>query len=121
MAPIAVVWTVVVRDTAILYKMARLAIRIAGWMCGIKISVRGKEKIRSGYNYVFLSNHQGNFDAPLLMHVIPRDCRAIVKQEMMRIPVLSLLMKMVRFVPIDRSRPAQALKSLEHGARLLKQ
>ena len=39
MAPIAVVWTLVTRDTAILYKMARLAIRIAGWMCrcGIKL------------------------------------------------------------------------------------
>ena len=55
MAPIAVVWTLVTRDTAILYKMARLAIRIAGWMCGVKVTVRGKERIRPGYNYVFVS------------------------------------------------------------------
>ena len=121
MAPIAVVCTLVTRDTANLYKMARLAIRIAGWMCGVKVTVRGKERIRPGYNYVFVSNHQGNFDAPVLMHVIARDCRAIVKQEMMRIPVLSLLMKLVGFVPIERSRPARAHKSLEYGTRLLKQ
>src|SRR5437867_10025927 len=110
MAPIGMVWTLLGRDTAILYKMARLGIRIAGWMCGVRVRVRGKERIQLGYNYVFLSNHQGNFDGPVLMHVIPRDCRAIVKKEMMWIPVLSLIMKMVRFVPVDRTRPARALK-----------
>src|SRR5947208_16915105 len=113
MAPIAVVWTLVTRDTAILYKMARLAIRIAGWMCGVKVTVRGKERIRSGYNYVFVSDDQGNFDAPVLLHEIPQDCRAVIKQQMMRIQVQSLIMKLVGFVPIERSRPAGMHKTRE--------
>ncbi len=121
MAPIAMAWTILVRDTTFVYNVARVCVRIAGWMCRVRVKVKGREKITPGRNYVFLSNHQGNFDGPVLLHVIPRDFRGLVKKEMMRIPILSWVMKLVHFVPVDRSDSVRARASLDYGAGLLAQ
>jgi len=94
-------------------------VRIAGLLSGVRVRIKGVEKLAPGQTYVFLSNHQGNFDGPVLLHAIPRDIRALVKKEMMQIPVLSLVMKQVRFVPIDRKDPEGARAALERGSRLL--
>jgi len=94
---------------------------VAGWMCAIKITCHGKEKLLPNQTYVFLSNHQGNFDGPIIVHVTQRDLRALIKQEMMRLPVLSLVLKRLRFVPIDRREPKKARSGIDQGANLLKE
>jgi 1-acyl-sn-glycerol-3-phosphate acyltransferase len=120
LAPPAVLWTRITKDSRVLYHLARFGIRTAGWICRIKVVVYGREKIMPGQNYVFLSNHQGNFDGPVLCHVIPRDWKALVKKEMMHLPILSLVLKQVQFVPIERSNPKRAREGIELGAEMLK-
>jgi 1-acyl-sn-glycerol-3-phosphate acyltransferase len=120
-APVAVLWTVVSGNTAFIYRASHVCIRTAGWLCGVRVRLQGREKIRPGQNYLFVSNHQGNFDGPVLLHAIPRDFRALIKKEMMQIPVLSVLLKQVRFLPIDRSNPASAKTTIDSGVRLLKE
>jgi 1-acyl-sn-glycerol-3-phosphate acyltransferase len=120
MAPFAMLWTCFSGDTRLLYRLARFCIRTAGWMCRVRVRVEGREKIAAGVTYVFLSNHQGNFDGPVLCHAIPRDWKALVKKEMMRLPVLSLVMKQVQFVPIERLNPKNAHTGIDLGAALLK-
>ncbi len=117
--PIAMAWTLLSRDTHLIYDLSRFCIRVAGFMCSVKVKIHGKEKILPGQTYVFLSNHQGNLDAPVLAHAIPRDWRALIKKEVMRLPVLSLVLRQVRMVPIDRSDPVRARNSIDSGVRLL--
>lgn len=119
LAPFALLWTLLVKDESLLFKLSRFCIRAAGWMFGIRVAVEGKEKIESGKTYVFLSNHQGNVDGPLLLHITGRDLRALIKKELMRLPVLSLVLKRVQFVPLERSNPKQAHAGIELGARML--
>jgi 1-acyl-sn-glycerol-3-phosphate acyltransferase len=119
LAPPAVLWALLAGKDALLYRLSRFCIRISGWICGIRVIVEGREKIVPGVTYVFLSNHQGNFDGPVLVHCIPRDLKALIKMEMMRLPVLSLVLKQVRFVPIERTNPKKAREGIEQGARLL--
>ena len=119
LAPFMMLWTAA-RGTSFVYAAARLCIRTAGWLAGVRVRTTGREKLVAGRNYVFLSNHQSNLDGPVLLHAVPRDLRAVIKYEMMRIPVLSLLMKQVDFVPIARTDPEQARLAIEHGARLLR-
>ncbi len=121
MSPVAMAWTSIAGDTRLIYTLARFCIRVAGWVCGVKVVIRGKDKVLPGQTYVFLSNHQGNFDAPVLAHAIPRDWRALVKKEVMRLPVLSLVLRQVRFVPIDRGDPQKARGSIDLGVKLLGQ
>lgn len=120
MAPVGMLWARISGNNALLYKMARLCIRASGWMSGVRVHIQGREKISPGQTYVFLSNHQGNFDGPVLFHAIPRDWKALIKKEMMGLPVLSIVMKQVEFVPIERTNPKKARIGIELGANLLK-
>jgi 1-acyl-sn-glycerol-3-phosphate acyltransferase len=119
LAPLAMFYTLITQDPRVIYKLARFCIRFSGLVCGVTVSSQGLEKIEPGKNYVFLSNHQGNFDGPVLCHAIPRDWKALIKKEMMRLPILSLVLKQVQFVPIERFNPQKAQSGIELGARLL--
>ncbi len=119
MAPFGMLWTLMSGNSALIYRLARFCIRAAGWMCGVRVDVRGREKLAPGTTYVFLSNHQGNFDGPVLVHAIPRDWSALIKKEMMKLPVLSLVLKQVKFIPIERSNPQKARAAIEYGSKLL--
>jgi 1-acyl-sn-glycerol-3-phosphate acyltransferase len=121
LGPIAMLWALITGKTGLIYDLARFCIRVSGAMCGVKVRIRGREKVLPGRTFVFLSNHQGNFDAPVLAHAIPRDWRALIKKEVMRLPVLSLVLRQVQMVPIDRSDPQKARNSIDQGVRLLRQ
>jgi len=119
LGPPGMLWTCASGDSSLLYGLARFCIRAAGWICGVRVDVQGREKITPGVTYVFLSNHQGNFDGPVLVHAIPRDWSGLIKKEMMRLPVFSLVLKQVQFIPIERSNPKEAHTGIERGAKLL--
>ena len=120
MGPVGMVWTAISGNTTFIYRLARTCLAVAGWISGIRVRIRGLEKIAPGQNYLFLSNHQGNLDGPILFYSINRDLRALIKQEMMRLPILSIVFRQVRFVPIDRSDPARASAGIDRGAEHLR-
>jgi 1-acyl-sn-glycerol-3-phosphate acyltransferase len=119
LGPPALLWVFISGNEALIYKLTRFCILLAGWICGIRVTPEGQEKIDPEANYVFLSNHQGNFDGPVLIHCIPRDLKALVKMEMMRIPILSLVLKQAHFVPIERTNPKKAHTGIDLGAKML--
>lgn len=121
MTPIAVTLASIVRDNGIIYNLARFCIRASGLIAGVRVRVRGVEKIVPDEAYLFLSNHQGNCDAPALAHALPRDFKALVKKEIMRLPALSTILRRVNFVPIDRRDPNQARAAIDRGAGLLRE
>jgi 1-acyl-sn-glycerol-3-phosphate acyltransferase len=113
------IWTVISGDTRLLYVLARFCIRTSGLIGGIKVSVQGRERITPGETFLFLSNHQANIDGPMLCHAAPRNLRALVKAEIMKLPILSIIFKQARFVPVERKNPKKARESIDLGARLL--
>ncbi len=121
MAPIGILWTYLTGRSTFIYRAARLCLRTAGVLCGVRVKITGRDKIVPGQTYVFLSNHQGNFDGPVLFHAIPRDMRALMKKEMLRMPVLSIVMQQLRFVPLDRSDPAGARDGIDRAAEILRE
>ncbi len=119
-SPIAMVLSWIARDTSIIYSLARFCIRAAGLIAGVRVRVKGLDRIGPEGAFLFLSNHQGNCDAPALAHAVPRDWRALIKQEVMRLPALSMILRKVQFVPIDRKDPNQARAAIDRGAVLLR-
>jgi 1-acyl-sn-glycerol-3-phosphate acyltransferase len=119
LAPPGMLWCFLTGNCSLLYRLARFCIRTAGWICGVHVEIQGKENILPGKTYVFLCNHQSNFDAPVLLHAIPRDWKALLKKEMMRLPVFSLVLRQVQCVPIERLNPKKAHAGIELGAKLL--
>jgi 1-acyl-sn-glycerol-3-phosphate acyltransferase len=119
LSPVAILYTCISGKTNVLYTLGRFCIRAAGLICGVRVKVQGLERIAPGMHYVFLSNHQGNFDGPVLIHLLPRDVKAMIKKEMMGIPILSWVMKKAQFVPIERTNPKKARSAIQFGAHLL--
>lgn len=119
-APPAMVWCLISGNTSLLHRLARFCVRAAGWMAGIRVTVHGRDRIADGIAYVFLSNHQGNLDGPVLLHSIPRDWAALIKKEMMSLPILSLVLRQAQFVPIARTDAKKAHAGIELGAQRLR-
>jgi len=119
LTPIGLIGKACCGNAKLLFKLARFCIRAAGWLAGARVSVEGLELVDPEKTYIFLSNHQGNCDGPVLIHVTGRDLRALIKKEMTRLPVLSLVLKAAEFVPIERSNAKQAHAGIERGAQLL--
>lgn len=119
LGPVALIWVLLTKETRHLYALARFCVRASGILAGIRVRIEGRDKISEDGTYLFLSNHQGNSDAPVLLHSIPRNWREVVKHEMMRLPVLSIIMRYAEFVPVERRNPQQARSAINYGASLL--
>lgn len=90
-------------------------------MAGMKLKVRGTEKIASDRTYVFVANHQSLFDIPVLMYCLPKQIRLIHKKELLWIPMLGQILMVTRFISIDRGNREKAMASLKRAARKISQ
>lgn len=90
-------------------------------LVGVKVEVRGMDKLEAGRNYIFMANHTSNLDPPVLLPTIPGRCSVLVKKELFRIPILGTGMKMAALVPVDRSDREAAIESVNAAIAVLRQ
>ena len=51
-----------------------------------------------------MCNHVSNLDPPVVLPLLPGQCSVLLKQELMKIPILGLAMRMGKFVPVERGQ-----------------
>lgn len=85
---------------------------------GAQVSVHGEHLIPNE-SVLFVCNHQGNFDIPLLMAYIKKPIGFISKVEVKKLPVISDWMEILPCVFMDRNDRRQAVKAIKEGANLL--
>lgn len=88
--------------------------------CGIKVHVSGLENVDPGIPHIFMSNHQSYFDILGLLAVIPVDFKFIMKQELMKIPLLGPAMRGAGYIGIKREDPRKAVASLTEAANRIR-
>jgi 1-acyl-sn-glycerol-3-phosphate acyltransferase len=88
-------------------------------MAGAKIEIRGRENIKAGQNYIFMSNHVSNMDPPIVIPLIPGRSSVLVKKELFRIPLLGTAMKLARLVPVDRINRESAIASIREASSVM--
>lgn len=80
---------------------------------GIKVTVKGLENIpESKTGFVIVSNHQGNFDIPVIMAALPLAAGFIAKQEIAKFPFISSWMRALDCLFINRNRPRESGKKI---------
>jgi 1-acyl-sn-glycerol-3-phosphate acyltransferase len=84
------------------------------------IDVIGKDNIPEG-PCLIISNHQSNFDIPILAGYLDKPIGFIAKKELAKVPIMSKWMERVHCVFIDRDNPRQAIKALATAATSLQQ
>ena len=95
----------------------RLWGRFSSRLAGIRVTVEGRENLDPQQTYIFVGNHTSQTDIMTFQGYIPHVFRWIAKKELFDIPVFGAAMRAVKFIPIDRSRGRQAVKSLNAAAQ----
>lgn len=87
---------------------------------GVQIQVEGLENIPQG-PCVFVGNHQGYFDIPLLLSCLDCPHPIIAKKEIEKIPLVRSWMEELRCLFIDRENARQAMDCLKEANGLLQE
>lgn len=95
---------------------ARFVVSLAGGT----VEVRGEENVPVEGPVVFVGNHQGNFDIPILLGYIAKQKAFISKIEILKIPLLNQWMKLMQCTFIDRKSPRQSVKAMAEAVESVK-
>lgn len=81
---------------------------------------RGKERLNPEQAYLFMANHQSQFDILAVMAVLDAfQLRWVAKQELRKVPVLGLCMQVTHQVLVDRQSRTQAVAVIRQIKALL--
>lgn len=79
---------------------------------GIRLKVRGLDRLEPGRHYIFIANHQSYLDIPVLVKSLPRfQLRWIAKKELGYIPFFGWALWAGGHILVDRSDRASAMAS----------
>ena len=84
------------------------------------VEVTGLEKIPKDRAVVFIGNHQGNMDIPLLFGYINKPMTFVAKAELGKIPLLSDWMKLLQCTCIERKSPRKSIQAIHDAAEGVK-
>lgn len=86
----------------------------------VKMSVKGLSNIDPSVPYIYMPNHQSNFDIPVLLGHLAVQFRWLAKVELFKIPIFGHAMRKAGYINIDRNNRKSAIKSLQVAAEKIK-
>lgn len=107
-----VVLSILDRSGDLAHKVARLWGRWILAAAGVRVKVRGGHNLSQRSPQVIFSNHCSYFDVLCLLAYLPVQFRWLAKEELFRIPFFGKAMEYGGYLPIDRSNPRRAHKSM---------
>jgi 1-acyl-sn-glycerol-3-phosphate acyltransferase len=119
-ASIGMLLEMIFRWKGILYILGHGGVRLGLALAGITVRIAGREHIPIGRAAVYCANHQSNVDPPVLFTSLHPRMHIVYKAEIDAIPLLARAFRHGGFVPIDRRNKEAAMRSLEAGARSIR-
>ena len=101
-------------------RMVQAAFRLMLKMTGARIQVIGEENVPKDRAVLYVGNHKSYFDILLTYSRVPRLTGYVAKKEMESFPILSIWMKRLHCLFLDRKDIKQGLKTILTGIDLLK-
>jgi 1-acyl-sn-glycerol-3-phosphate acyltransferase len=102
------------------HRIARFWAKTILWVSGIRVTVIGLDRIKNLTSCIFMSNHQSNYDIPVLLSHLQRQFRWLAKAELFQIPIFGRSMSGAGYISIDRSDRQSAFQSLERAAETIR-
>lgn len=106
------------RDTVVI-RMVQNWARGLLTVAGVRVTVKGLEQIPD-CPVVFVSNHQGNFDIPIMLAWLNRPHPMLAKSQLLKVPFIRSWMSLLECVFIDRKNTRQSVLALSQSAKLVK-
>lgn len=101
------------RKGKVFLKVSKYYSRVALFAFGVKVAVRGLDRIDAGRPYVFMSNHVSHVDSPALAIAIPHPLHWVFKKELAKIPVFGWVLLACGQVMVDRADPGKSKAALD--------
>ena len=120
MGSLVIVLSLFIRSGDPLHKIARFWGKSILVVSRIKVSVNGLPGIDFRDPYIYMANHQSNFDIPVLLGHLPVQFRWLAKMELFKIPIFGRAMRKAGYISIDRYDRESAFKSLDVAAQKIK-
>lgn len=117
---LAIATSLVTRSGNSVHRVGRMWSRSILAASGIQVAVSGMERIDPARPYIFMSNHQSNFDIPVLLAHLPVQFRWLAKAELFKIPVFGRAMRGAGYISIDRADREAAFKSLGEASEAIR-
>jgi 1-acyl-sn-glycerol-3-phosphate acyltransferase len=108
------------RQAALLEWISRAWAQAMVSLAGGTVEVSGLENLPRRQGVLFISNHQGAFDIPLLIGFIPGLKGFVSKKENFRLPIVGTWMKLLGCIVIDRGDLRQSARAIARGVRDLR-
>jgi 1-acyl-sn-glycerol-3-phosphate acyltransferase len=120
LASLAIIASFFTRTGNPVHLIARIWGQSILWVSRVHVSVKGMSNIEPDKSYVYMANHQSNFDIPVLLGYLPVQFRWLAKAELFKIPLFGRAMLGAGYVKIDRFNRKSAFESLEEAAKRMK-
>ena len=117
---LVIVLSFFVRSGNPMHNIARLWGRSILAASRIKVTVTGMSNIDPASPYIYMPNHQSNFDIPVLLGHLRVQFRWLAKVELFKIPIFGRAMRKAGYISIDRNNRESAFKSLAVAANQIK-
>lgn len=87
---------------------------------GVRVRVKGLERLDPKQTYVFVSNHRSYLDTAAMFIYTGRRIGLLAKKELLKVPVLGVGMGFVNVMAIDRTNRESAIRTTEAAAQRIK-
>jgi 1-acyl-sn-glycerol-3-phosphate acyltransferase len=108
------------RRKAFIHKVSYIWAKFVMKIAGAKIDIIGLENLPKNQTVLFVSNHQSNFDIPLILSTINIPKGFIAKKELEKWPFISAWMKYLNCIFMDRDNLRKSAASIVEGVNLLR-
>jgi 1-acyl-sn-glycerol-3-phosphate acyltransferase len=116
--PPVLIYAALTGNTDPVYRTGQFGAKIALWLSGVHVEIRGLDRIPRHRPVVCMANHQSNCDPPALVPYMP-PVLVLVKKEFFRVPILGRAMRMRGFIPVNRQNREQAFEAVEKAVAAL--
>ena len=86
----------------------------------LPVKVTGRENLKHGESYVFVSNHQGAFDIFLIFGHLRRNFKWMMKQQLRKIPFVGYACEKSHHIFVDRRSPGKVKATYDKARATLK-
>ncbi|HEX7502945.1 MAG TPA: lysophospholipid acyltransferase family protein [Acidobacteriota bacterium] len=90
------------------------------WICGIRISVAGKENFDPGRQYLLMMNHVNLIDPFVFYCSFPGKARGIEEESHFNWPIYGWVIRRMGQIPVSRKSGIKAMESLRRAADLIR-
>lgn len=95
------------------FKVAKIWAKVVMTTLFTNIEINNQNNQNKIKETVIICNHQSMLDIPLLLGYLPFDFHFVLKDSLMKIPILGMILRILNFYPINRTDPKQARQSLD--------